>query len=166
MYHIKSSFNFILILFSIIALTGCAKHELFIPEYNTLNPPPEEITIGQLQSDYRVNEIAANAKYKGERLLFNEVEVEQLGGQWVYIGLGEWIFEKTYFVSGSIKFRLRGEDYAIMQSIEEGYVLNIVGNCRGLVPGGYGEEPVVLVTDCWIESVVGNLGITWEPPFY
>ena len=146
-----------LLLSSIIALTGCAKYEFFIPEYNALNSPPEEITIGQLRSDYRVNEVAADAKYKGERLLFNDVEVEQLGGQWVYIGLGEWIFEKTYFFSGSVKFRLWGEDYAIMQSIEEGYVLNIVGDCRGLVSGGYGEEPLVLVTDCWVERVIGDI---------
>ena len=156
-----------LILTGLIVLTGCTRQELFIPEYYHLNPPPEEVTITQLLSDYLDNEITADAKYKGKRLLFNEVEVELVDGLWVYIGLGEWIFEKAFFYSGSVKFFLYGDDYDIMQNIEEGYVLNIVGECQGLFYKAYDKKPYVIVDNCWVDNVSGNLrNKTWQPPMY
>jgi len=87
-------------------------------------------------------------------------------GYWEYIGLGEWVFEKISFISGSVKFELRREDYGIMQNIEEGYVLNIVGECRGLISGGYDREPYIFVNDYWVESVIGDLGTgEWVDPY-
>lgn len=39
-----------------------------------------------------------------------------------------------------------------MQKIEEGFVLNVVGECYGLLEG------FIYIGDCWIESIVGDLG--------
>ena len=148
---------------------GCANNTestSTAPEFEEPGPPPIEITVDQLYGEYTADEATADAKYMGERLLFYEVEVERVDGYWVYIGLGEWNFEKTFFISGSVKFRLQGEDYGIMQNIEEGYVLNIVGECRGLISGAYDKKPLILVYDCWVGSVVGDLGTGEMPDSY
>jgi hypothetical protein len=38
-----------------------------------------------------------------------------------------------------------------MQSVEKGYILNIVGECRGLV------KDYVSIEDCWVQSIKGEL---------
>jgi hypothetical protein len=155
------------ILISLIIIAGCSKGELDIPEYQPITePPPVEITIERLFDDYVADKTAADIRYKNERFLIYEVEVERVGGEWVYIGLGEWVFEKTHFISGSVKFYLSGEDYGIMQNIEEGYVLNVVGECVGLTASPYDKTPFILFHDCWVESVVGDLGTgVYEDPY-
>ena len=155
------STTLILLLSSLIVLTGCARYELFVPEYQRFAPPPDEITIERLLSDYMTDQVAADAKYKGERLLFYEVEVEQVLGDDVFIEIGLWereIFVKTFFVIGSVKFGLR--DSVIMQNIEEGFVLNVVGECYGLLKG------FVYIEDCWVESIVGHLGTSGGEGIY
>lgn len=155
------STTLILLLSSLIVLTGCARYELFVPEYQRFSPPPDEITIERLLSDYMTDQVAADAKYKGERLLFSEVEVEQVLGDDVFIEIGLWereIFVKTFFVIGSVKFGLR--DSVIMQNIEERFVLNVVGECRGLLEG------FVYIEDCWVESIVGDLGTSGGEGIY
>jgi len=162
-----SIFICIIILSSLFIINGCAGYELFIPEYHELSPPPEEVNIRQLYSDYMADEAIADVNYKGERLVFYEVEVEQVLGYWIYIGHGNWIYENTSFISESVKFELRKEDYGIMQNIEKGYILNIVGECQGLIFGGYNREPLIFINECWVESVSGDLGTAeWEPPSY
>ena len=160
-------FFFICISSSLIAMAGCARYDLFIPAYQDFTKPPDETTIEQLVYDYTADEVTADAKYKGKGLLLNEVEVDNLDGYWVYIGLGEWVFEKTFFYSGTVKFELRGDDYAILQNIEEGYVLTIVGECQGLVSGVYNKEPYIFINDCWVNNISGDLrNSTWEAPMY
>ena len=86
---------------NLIGFTGCtgsAENTLAVPEFEEPEPPPVEVTIDQLYAEYIADEVAANTRYKNERLLIYEVEVEQVGGEWIYIGLGEWVFEKTYFI--------------------------------------------------------------------
>ena len=113
------------------------------------------------------DETAADAKYKGERLLFNEVEVEEVDSHLVHVGGGEEVRLKYFFIIGFVQFYLR--DFDIMQNIEVGYVLNIVGECRGLVSGlwWYSDgEPLLLVNDCWVESVIGDITTGGEIDIY
>jgi len=149
-----------------IILAGCSGDELDLPIYQPIADPPIEVTLEQLFNDYLADRNAADVKYNEQRLLFKDVKVEKTGGEWVYIGLGEWVFEKTFFTSESVKFRLRGEDYGIMQNIEVGYILNVVGESRGLISSAYGNKEQILVDDCWVESVVGDLGTNvYEDPY-
>ena len=161
---------------ALIGLTGCtesAGSSIVVPTFTELGPPPIEVTVEQLYQEYLADETAADAKYKGERLIFNEVEVEEVvrvldyGGGMVdyYVywvanypvisiedGMALDVIFKTHFIIGFVKFRLRGEYYGIMQNIEEGYVLNIVGECQGLFQSGF-----IIIDDCWVESVIGDL---------
>ena len=70
-------FIFILLLTSLF-MTGCARYEIFVPEYIHLDPPPEEVTIEQLLFDYMTDEVGADAKYKDKKILLSEVEVKEV----------------------------------------------------------------------------------------
>jgi len=152
----------------LIGFGGCAgnaENGFTVPTFTEPGPPPKEITIDQIYAEYMADEAAADAKYKWERLLFYEVEVEQVVGKYMMLaealGAARLDFAKLYFTAGSVKFRLRGEDFgSIMQNIEEGYVLNIVGECRGLQKG------FVAIDNCWVESVIGDLGTGEEAEYY
>jgi len=47
-----------------------------VPEFEEPGLPPVEVTIDQIYAEYMAHETTADVKYKGERLLFYEVEVE------------------------------------------------------------------------------------------
>jgi len=157
-----------ILVINLIGFTSCAgntENGLIVPTFTEPGPPPKEITIDQIYAEYMADEAAADAKYKWERLLFYEVEVEQVVGKYMILaealGAASLDFAKLYFTAGSVKFRLRGEDFgSIMQNIEEGYVLNIVGECRGLQKG------FVAIDNCWVESVIGDLGTGEEAEYY
>ena len=151
----------VIVLFGFNGCTKSCGNAVVIPEYEGIGPPPIEVTVDQLFSEYMTDETSADAKYKGERLLFYEVEVERVLGEEGYFAVGfgeEWIFVKDFFVSGSVKFGLR--DDGIMQNIEERFVLNVVGECYGLLEG------FVYIEDCWVESIVGSLGTSGGEGIY
>ena len=139
----------VLIIFS-IGLTGCtdaAGKELlptFAPIFEGLNAPPVEVTIGQISDNYEIDPIAADDKYRRKRFCFYNVEVEEVDDS----------NTKRFFMAGNVKFFLRST--SMMQNVEPGFVLNLIGECKGLV--GASRE-IVTVNDCWVESVVGDLGI-------
>lgn len=145
-------FIFILLLTSLF-MTGCARYEIFVPEHIHLDPPPEEVTIEQLLFDYMTDEVGADVKYKDKNILLSEVEVEEVVTSYyparsdVY---GYTYLYVDYFLSGGCKFTLK--DFELMQNVQVGYILNLVGTCNGLPDG------VVVITDCWAESIVGDLG--------
>ena len=156
-----------LLVVALIGLSGCsenAESSFVVPTFEEPLPPPVEVTIDQLYQEYMADEAAAEVKYKGKGLLFYEVEVEQVVGNYMMmaeaLGAASEEYVKLYFTAGFIKFRLRGVDFGIMQNIEEGYVLNIVGECRGLYKG------FVIIDDCWVESVIGDIGTGGEVEFY
>ncbi len=139
---------------ALIGLSGCtesAGSSIVVPTFTEPKLPPIEITVEQLYQEYIANETAADAKYKGERLLFNEVGVEEVVSQAFYDGRAVEDREiiNLYFITGLVKFK--PQNFGIMQNIEEGYVLNIVGECRGLSKG------FVIINDCWVESVIGDI---------
>jgi hypothetical protein len=140
-----------LLLIGVVSLTGCTSTAATPPEFTTpvapLPLPPIEVTVDQLSSEYALDEAAADAKYKGEKLLFSEVEIEKV----ITWGIEPFDFpENIYIMAGSVIFRLR--DYDVLQKIEEGYVLNIVGKCKGKLDGN------IYISNSWVESVVGDIG--------
>jgi len=156
-----SRFSLVAIATLVIAsfgFNGCTSgggSHVTVPEFEGIGPPPIEVTVDQLISDYMSNEAAADSKYCEKRLLFAEVEVEEVFGRDYTDNHGQITYVQEYFMVGAIKFKLR--DFGIMQNIEKGFVLNLVGECRGLLKG------FVYIEDCWVESIVGDLGISdWE----
>ena len=156
-----------IILTTVVGIGGCKGNDeevVVIPEFQGIGPPPLEVTISQVYADYLTNEEDADAKYSKEKLLFSEVEVEEIFGNYFQmgdaLGAGELSYVKLSFNAGTAKFKLREEYFGVMQNIEEGYVLNIIGQSRGL------QEGLLLIDDCWVESVIGDLGIGEELDFY
>ena len=140
-----------LLLIGVVSLTGCTSTAATPPEFTApvapLPLPPIEVTIDQLSSEYALDEAAADAKYKGKKLLFSEINIENV----VTVGVGPRnIPENLYITAGSVIFRL--SDYDILQKIEEGYVLNIIGKCKGKLGGS------IYISNSWVESVVGDIG--------
>ncbi len=150
-----------ILVISLVVLSGCAGNDsavLTFPAFEAPLPPPVEVTVDQLYQEYMADETAADAKYKGERLLLNEVAVEEVVSQ-TFISGGSSSTLNLYFMNGLVRFKLR--DLRIMQNIEAGYVLNIVGECMGLQKVyAMAKEYVIYVgiEDCWVESVIGDIG--------
>jgi len=140
-------FNFILFLSSLIVLTGCARYEMFVPEYKKFTKPPDTITTEQLLSDYLADEVAADTKYKGKRFLFTNVKVEALNVNIVNSAYDPDISIINYYVEFMIRFN---EDTPI---IKEGFILDILGDIRGLFGTG---NHYIIVDNCWIGIVEGD----------
>lgn len=139
---------------SLITLPGCTPTEdsSSTPLVDGEIVPPIVVTVSQLYAEYMADEVAADAKYKWKRLAFYEVEVEAVFGEISYFNFGYEAYRKTYFTSGNVIFTDLLDFEVAMQNIEVGYVLNIVGECRGLKGGS------VSMSDSWVESVKGDLG--------
>lgn len=143
------SITLILLLSSLIVLTGCARYELFVPEYQRFTPPPDEITIEQLLSDYMTDQAAADAKYKEKTFLFTGIEVEEVGNNLGVGGHRANPASDIFIIYGSARFTPRfitDFDY-----IAEGFVVDIIGECQGW------QFNRVLITDCWIGVVEGDI---------
>jgi hypothetical protein len=63
---------------------------------------------------------------------------------------GEIVQLKSSFISDNIKFQL--SDLTIMQNVEVGYILEVVGWVRGKSREG------ICVTGCWVRGVSDDLG--------
>ncbi len=63
---------------SLIGLAGCARTSFTFPSYTTPLPPPLEVTADQLYAEYMADEVAAQAKYEGKRLLFTGLTVGEV----------------------------------------------------------------------------------------
>jgi len=141
-------FIFFLFLACLIFVSGCERYEFFVPEYRNFTKPPDEIVVEQLLADYVTDEVAADAKYKGKRLLFTNIKVEALNVNIVDSASDPDISIINYY----IEFRLRfNEDTPL---IKEGFILDIIGDVRGLI--GMGNRYVV-VDNCWINIVEGDM---------
>jgi hypothetical protein len=133
-----------------------------LPTYEPIPPSPLEVTIDQLYSDYKGDELAAGNKYKGQRLLFSEVVIEEvssfLENPDPQIGEG-FVFKKDpgnidiYIKNGSVKFRPR--DTWEIFSLRVGNTVDIVGKAMGLV------SDILVIEDCWIEVTGGEGGVVY-----
>lgn len=146
----------------LIGFGGCAGNGeaiAVIPEFEEPEAPPIEVTIDQLYEEYMTDEAAANAKYKGKRLLFTNVEVEEINS----ISVDSANPPINYIVNHSVEFRPRYTKYTAL--VREGFVVDIVGEVRGV----FGMEHYYLVVEnCWINIVEGDIGTgaDYEDPDY
>ena len=144
---------------SLMIFSGCmstVKETFFIPEFKEPRQPPIEVSVAQLWADYMVDKAAADAKYRGARIFFPHVEVEEVITASEQLSDGSLATLKVYFTIGPVKFSLR--ELGIMQYIEPGYVLNIVGECEGMRSGLISGTPYVYIYNCWVESIEGYIG--------
>jgi hypothetical protein len=88
-----------------------------------------------------------------QRFLFSNIEVDDITIVTAILSTSQGIYVqfKNSFTSDNIKFILR--DISIMQNVEVGYILDVVGWVRGQSKDG------ILVTDCWVKGVSHDLGI-------
>jgi len=130
-------------------LTGCQRDGQITPIYVPVASPPVEVTIDQLLSDYVSDEVATDAKYKDKRLLFTNVEVEE-----IKIDLMVDCDAPTiYIVCNGVEFRPKfdiGESF-----VGEGFVVDIIGE----VYGWFGvANRYLVVENCWIKIIEGDVG--------
>ena len=130
---------------SAIGMFGCNNPENIqaVPKFEELSLPPIESTITQVFGEFEIDPIAAHDKYNGKRLCFYNIEVEEVDTR----------STKRYFISGNGTFYLRST--SLMQNVEQGFVLNLVGFCQGFLDA---SREFIVINDCWVESVVGDLG--------
>lgn len=150
-------FIFFLLLSIPVVITGCTKDEISVPEFTPPATPPQEVKIEHLLLDYMEDEVAADAKYKGKRIWLNDIEVEDVVTKFFAVrreGFGNTNLYVEYFLSLGCKFTLK--DFELMQNVQVGYILNLVGNCDGLFDG------LIVINDCWAESVFGDLNTPVE----
>jgi hypothetical protein len=137
----------------LVSLAGCTSSAFVAPDFEEPLPPLPEVTANQLSSEYNLDEAAADAKYKGEKLLFNEVAVEEVVFQ-PFLGFaGDDTNFKVCFKNGNVRFIL--QDLSIMQSIETGFILKIEGTCLGMTGA---LEDLITIDISWIESIKGDIG--------
>ncbi len=164
MFNSRFTFSALIISFllsvSLISLADCASTAVTPPEFTTpvapLTPPPIEVAIGQLSSEYALDEAAADAKYKGKKLLFNQLAVEEVVYQQFPGLVGDDKPFKVYFKNGDVSFIPQGMSimHSMMQSIERGFILNVEGICLGLI------EPrnSITIDIYWMETIKGDIG--------
>jgi hypothetical protein len=134
----------------LLSNSSCGNAAFSLPPLMDIKPPPITATIGQISHDYTSDAVAADVKYRGQRVLFTNVEVDGVCERYQSTNwTGAQVFVKLYFTSGSVRFTLR--DFELMQSVQEGYILHLVGECDGFRDGQ------VIISDCWVQSVSGEL---------
>ena len=143
-----------------INFTVCSNNDenkTVIPSFTDPGPPPIEITANQLFDEYITDEAAANAKYKGKRLSFINLKVEKINSVFVDSANPSII----YPVSNSVEFRPR---FSVDSAwVRQDYVVDIVGEVRGL----FGmTERFLVVDDCWIKIIEGEIGVEYVDPDY
>ena len=137
----------------LIYLSGCTGDtNITYPVFEPLQPPIE-VTVDQLYDEYMADEAAADAKYEGERLLFSGVTVEKVSN-FFYIARPI----EFHILNGSVKFRPRYPSN--VESIREGFVVDIVGEAQGIIFG------FLIVKDCWINIVEGDIEADYGEPAY
>ena len=95
------------------------------------------------------DKVIGDTKYKGKRLSFSNVEVEEINR----IVLDSANAPNNYIVNNSVEFKPRYNIDTIL--VREGFVVNIVGEVRGL----FGTKHNYLnVERCWISIVEGDIG--------
>ncbi|UCE97990.1 MAG: hypothetical protein JSV74_01295 [Dehalococcoidia bacterium] len=140
----------VIIAFGVIGCNNTEKVQA-VPKFEELSLPPIEVTIAQVFDEFEIDSIAAHDKYNGKRLCFYDIEVEEIDTR----------STKRYFISGNGKFYLRST--SLMQNVEPGFVLNLVGFCQGFSDI---SRELIVINDCWVESVVGDLGTDeWVDPY-
>jgi hypothetical protein len=140
---------------SIVTLPSCSgDNDSTIPSMTKIENPPMEVDVATIFNDYIADEEAADSIYKGKRLLFRNILVEQLEST---------ILEPNqvrddYVMNDSVKFRARFAEY--LAGYKTGFIVDIVGEVRGMVIGD-----ILIIDNCWYTVIEGDIDTT-QPPLY
>jgi hypothetical protein len=129
---------------------GCARSPLNAPTAMDL-VFVIPVTIDQVASEYQLDPVKADSMYKGKRLVFNSVTVDELHKSWSDRP-GAVSATIDYFRSGGVRFELL-DFRGAQQRVQPGFVLKLDGICQGLV------GDLVDVRDCWAASIEGDIGV-------
>jgi hypothetical protein len=137
------------------AITACSSSGESIPVYQPIANPPEELTIEQLINSYFENDLM---KYENKQLLFSGVVVENINTVFIDSANASTIYPVNNIVEFRPRFRT---DTAL---VREGYVIDVVGELRGV----FGVmNPYIIIDDCWIKIIEGDLSVgDYEDPDY
>ncbi|MFC1865640.1 hypothetical protein ACFLYB_02875 [Chloroflexota bacterium] len=140
---------------------GNAEDDIFAPKFEELMAPPIEVSIDQIYAEYIADEAAADARYKGKRLLFYGVTVEEVSSI-INVGNNEVFVYNSHIITDSVKFTPR---YTVdLDNARVGFIVDVVGECRGLTWPIF-REPLVLIGDCWINIIEGEIVEDWYPEY-
>lgn len=144
-----------LLITTVIALflvfVSCQQNTTSVPPPQITEPSDQlEVSVGELNSLYMADEATADAMFRGKRLILYEVPVEEVEETLQIDRHGDIVVSKEYFTFGGIRFY--PNDLAKMQQVEVGFVLNVVGDCRGVHMGS------VIIDNSWLEGVGVDLG--------
>jgi hypothetical protein len=153
----------VIILSGFFILSGCQSDEQITPVYVPIESLPLEITIDQIYADYMADETAADDKYKGGRFLFYGVTVEKVNSV-INWGNNEVFMYNSHFITGGVKFNPKYTVY--LDNVWDGFVVDIVGECKGLIWPINSMEPLLQISDCWINIVEGDSGTTFQEEYY
>ena len=154
---IASSFLVLIMLMFILQSAGCTQKAFVHPDA-IIFEYPLSVSLEQISSEYTLDPVKADAKYKGRRLVFNSIEVDEVHTIYYQSGGAIAASMVDYFSAGMVRFQLL--DYrGVQQRVQAGYVLNLDGICQGLV-GNF-----ISIKDCWVGSVKGDLGLGLPPVF-
>ena len=134
---------------------GCAQAHLdpVVPMVIVL---PDHLTIDQISSEYKLDPTLADQKYKGKRLIFDSVVVEEVHSIYYQSGGAITVPMIDYFRAGSVRFELL--DYrGAQQRMQVGFILTLDGVCQGV------QGDLVNMIDCGVTSIKGDLGIGLPP---
>ena len=90
-----------IILSALFVLTGCQSDEQITPVYVPVAAPPVETTLDQVLSDYASDEVAADIKYGGKRLLFTNLEIDKVNVNLIE----DYSIPIVHIVSNGVEFR-------------------------------------------------------------
>lgn len=149
---------------SLAGFIGCKGNDvgntITSPKFEGVARLPLEVTIDQIYAEYMADEAAADGKYKGERLLFYGIVVEEVSS---YIDPDEGLFMyNTYIIVDSAKFTPKYTDY--LDNVRDGFIVDVVGECRGLI-WPLSREPLLSISDCWINTIEGEVIEDWYPDY-
>ena len=139
-------------------LVGCHSNDSTLPEYISIGETPTVTSIEQVIIDYTTDQQAADAKYKGKKLVFYNIVVETVQswfphGQYHEDPMPNYIKgpDDYWFITNSVIFRPRDPIY--LYGIITGSVVDVVGICDGL------SDNKVVITDAWIKRIGGETGV-------
>ena len=136
-----------------LVITGCRQNTTSVPPPQITEPSYQlEVDVSELNSLYMADEVAADAMFRGKRLILYEVPVEEVQETLQIDRHGEITVFKEYFTFEGIRFYPNALAFAAMQQVEVGFVLNVVGDCRGVHMGA------VIIDNSWLEGVGVDLG--------
>jgi hypothetical protein len=141
----------VILLAGILFNGGCSRAS-FAPPPATTFVGVNQVTVEEISAAYQADPIKADARYKGQRLVFNSVEVEEVHSIYYQSGGAINTPMVDYFRAGMVRFELL--DYrGAQQRVQTGFILNLDGICLGLQGG------LVNISECWVGSVKGDLGL-------